>query len=199
MKQANAKGINGLRIAAVVALILFTIAAHVRADSPLVPYTFSPGTVIKSGEVNQNFTTLSNALPGMKWVSGAPLGFSLTTQWQTVTQLTVTPPADGIFLIFANNQVAFNLQANGNSMVSFCVSTSQSDNDCRGVFGASFVAPGTASGPALSLPVNSIATVEVTKAVSATFYLLAKKASDNGDSLTLQSDQLFAVFLPRQL
>jgi hypothetical protein len=197
MKRMKSEICTSMGIVVAAVMIIFGTAAIVSADG-LVPNTFQQGTTISSQQVNTNFSALANALPGVKSAHGAPPGFNFTTTWQTVTQTTVTPPADGIFLIFANTQVAFNLQPNGNSMVSFCVSTSSSSNDCRGIFGASFVAPCTTCGPALSVPVNATATVSVSKGVPVTFFLLAKKGSDNTDTITLASDDMFAVFLPNQ-
>ena len=98
--------ICGIGIIAMAAVILLGAAAVTRADGTSGPSltTFTPGTKISSSQVNDNFSALSNALPGMKWTGGGSFNSS-STDWQTVNQISVTAPADGVFLIFANPQI----------------------------------------------------------------------------------------------
>ena len=196
---------NGMRgririvaIEVIAVIILMGAAVITYADGPQLT-TFSSGTTIKSSEVNQNFTNLSSALPGLKWTM-ATNPFTFMTAWQTVGTLSVTAPADGAFLIFTNTMVAFNLAPNGGNMVNFVVSTTTSSDHMvpPGMFGVSFVAPGTQSGPSLSVPANCVGMAQASAGVAATFYLLAQKFNNNADQITLQSASMFAVFLPKQ-
>jgi hypothetical protein len=198
MRYLKNEMLCGIRIVAMVSMILLGAAAVTCADGPVL-IIFSPGTTIQSSQVNQNFSALLNALPGFKWVMGAN-NFSFTTDWQTVAQISVTAPADGNFLIFVNTQVSFNLQPNGGNMVTFGISTSPSINNlvAPGQFGVNFVAPCTSCGPALSVPANIVGTASASNGVTATFYLLAKKEQNTTDIITLASASMFTVFLPKQ-
>ncbi len=198
MRYVN-NGMRGrIRIVAVAVMILLGAAAVTHADGPQLT-TFSSGTTIKSSEVNQNFSALSSALPGLKWAM-ATNPFTFTTAWQTVGTLSVTAPADGVFLIFTNTQVSFNLSQNGGNMVNFAVSPTPSADQMipPGMFGVSFVAGCPTCAPSLSVPANCVGTAWASAGATTTFYLLAQKTNANGDSINLSSASMFAVFLPKQ-
>jgi hypothetical protein len=85
--------------AVVSAAVVLGAAGTSRA--PLVPYQFEGGTTISSSQVNDNFSALANGLPSAKWVSQSTNLVTLTTSWQNITSITVTPTADGLFFLMA--------------------------------------------------------------------------------------------------
>ena len=91
------------------AALLLILPAIGRADVT-VPNTFTSGTSISSSQVNANFSTLANAMPGAKkTVAQGYIAISSTTGASLVS-LAVTPPADGQVIVIGTGTITFILE-----------------------------------------------------------------------------------------
>lgn len=184
--------------------VLLAIAATVYAQNAL-PNTFSPGTTISSSQVNENFTTLSQSMPGMKTALSSG-SVTLSTEWQNVLSLTVTPPMNGVLLLLgtASVTVTQGSTAGGSSWnyssATFCMTpASGGGSPCNGARVTLDTVPSELVhpyAPRLTVPATMIGSVGVVKNTPVTYYLTAAKASESVGSIVIDTSSLNAIFLP---
>ncbi len=183
-----------------VASMAFLLTCAGAGWAPLVNQ-FQPGTTIRAQEMNDNFSNVVAALPGIKDANSAGGPLLLTTSPQTVVSITLTPPADGTFLIFGSAQVSFHLQPGDGSLANFFISTTP-NSDSGGCGYAGFKDPGSTGGPFLTLPVSMITSLgSVTKNVPVTYYMSASRGTveNQASTVTVVQAVLYALFAPTYL
>ena len=205
MTYLNRKKCMVIQIGSVLTFVLLGIASTVYAGQVNVPYTFSPGTTISSSQVNDNFQALAQSMPGMKSV-GWGGSVTLSTTWQNIASITVTPPADGMLLLMGMTNVTIyydNGGARGDQSVVLCITQtsggSNSSPGCQCGSEVSFSVPqyGAGDGPRIQVPAAFIANVGVVKNTSVTYYLTAAfPGAGKQGSGTAGPGGLVAIFLP---
>jgi hypothetical protein len=206
MKSMRNEACSGIWIAVMVAMILLGVTSITCAEVYL-PNTFSPGTTISSSQVNNNFQVLAQSMPGMK--SAFAGSVTLSTQWQNVASLTVTPTMDGNLLLLGSVGVTITQGSTaggsswGTSSANLCITqASGGGSPCTG--GAYIMldtvplgsnAPVQPYSPRLTVPATIIGSVPVAKNTSVTLYLTASTESGSVGSIVIYGG-LTAIFLP---
>jgi len=184
--------------------VLLGISAIVYAQNAL-PNTFSPGTTISSSKVNENFTVLAQSMPGMKTAMGSS-SVTLSTEWQNVVSLTITPPMNGVLVLLGTASVSITQgsTAGGSSWsyssATFCMTpTSGGGSPCSGARVTLDTVPSALVhpyAPRLTVPSTMIGSVGVVKNTPVTYYLTAAKESGSVGSIVIDTSSLTAIFLP---
>jgi hypothetical protein len=191
---------------------------HARAAGDL-PYQFQAGTTIRAQEMNQNFSYLKNAMPGMQHRlqdGSVTLGPMVTeggvNKGTDILYITVKPSLDGQILIFADVVIDIALQSpdgqgfNGDTsgVANICVSAASRSlqGKCTEVL---FEASNVADARRLRVPVSLASPMYpgVTGGVNVTYYLtgcaaVAGDPSGRG-SVTATRALLTALFVPGYL
>ncbi len=187
--------------------VLLGITPRLFAAQVQPPYTFSPGTTIKSSEVNSNFQTLAQSMPGVKMVLGSS-GVTLSTSAQILATITVTPPADGTLVFFANATVTITQGSTaggsgwGFSSMKLCTTpTPGTPMSCYGGDGlltldTVFASAAGNYAPRLTVPITTMGSASVVKNIPVTYYLTAARDADSVGSCVINSSFLSALFLP---
>ncbi len=79
--------------------LTFTIGSAWAAD--IVPHTFASGNQAYAESVNQNFSALENAMPGVAYISTTESGFALAVQAAYSTTLELNAPSNGFAVVVA--------------------------------------------------------------------------------------------------
>lgn len=196
-------------VAVLVTTILLGNAFTVYADQVNVPHTFSPGTTISSSQVNGNFQALAQAMPGAKSVLGSS-GVALSTLWQNLASITVSPPADGIliFIASASGTITQGSTAGGSSWgystMSLCTTPTSGTGggpNCTGgggILTLDTMPTGAVANyaPRITVPITNIGFVPVVKNTPVTYYLTAATDSSSVGSCVINTSSLSALFLP---
>lgn len=183
-------------------LVILLLGNSVAVYAGFDMHTFSPGTTISSSQVNDNFTALAQAMPGMSAAIGGSV--TLSTQWQNLTSLTVTPPMDGMLLWFGTADVTIigGSTCGGScwySSLTICMTTVSSGGaPCNGaVMMVGTPNPvGNDDAPTLRLPATIIGSGPVLKNTPVTYYLTASKESGTVGSSVINGGSLTAIFFP---
>ena len=199
---------NKYRIAITVSIMVYVllgITATVYAQQVNVPNTFSSGTTISSSKVNENFQVLAQSMPGMK--SGWGGSVTLSTSWQNITSVTVTPPADGMLLLLGTASVSITQGTSaggaswGFSSAKICMTeTSGGGGDCNGArvtLDTNYTDGTQTYAPRLTVPATIIGSTSVVKNTAVTWYLTAAKESQSVGSIVIDEGSISAIFLPR--
>jgi hypothetical protein len=97
-----------LRQVVIMLSIAFAGVAAISYAALTVPNNFTAGSTISAAQVNQNFSTLASAMPGIKAGSAEnvilapPLNLNGFSSAQVILSLTVTAPANGRYLLIAS-------------------------------------------------------------------------------------------------
>ncbi len=174
-----------------------------------LPNSFTPGTTISSSKVNENFTVLAQSMPGMKVAIGSG-GVTLSTQWQNLASLTVTPPMDGIIILLGTALVTITQGSTaggsswGFSGMALCTTQTSGGGggpSCTG--GSGLVKFDTLStgavannAPRLQVPTTIIGGSPVVKNTPVTYYLTASTESGSVGSIVINTSSLTAIFFP---
>lgn len=196
-------------MAVLVTTILLGNAFTVYADQVNVPHTFSPGTTISSSQVNGNFQALAQAMPGAKSVLGSS-GVALSTLWQNLATITVTPQADGMLMFFGTASITITQGSMsggsswGYSSMNLCTTPTSGGGGGPGCTGGSGILTldtmptGAVANyaPRITVPITTIGFVTVAKNTPVTYYLTAATDSSSVGSCVINTSSLSALFLP---
>jgi hypothetical protein len=194
MNNCNRKVQVSIWVVVLGAIFVLASAMIIFAAGGNVPNVFSSGTTISSSQVNANFTELSNAIPRMKSVYSST-NVSVTSSYQNVASVTVTPKMNGSSLIFAVANVRLDQSIVGSAFVQVCVTTNSNSSgggDCSNV---TLDTKGTHA-TILSVPVTIISpSASFTANTPATYYLTAMGSGD----MTVQGGRITVLFIPEDL
>ena len=210
MKQLNRKLSIRVSMAVLVITILLGITATASADQVILPYTFSSGTTISSSQVNSNFQALAQSMPGLKSVPGSG-NVTLSSGWQNLASITVTPPVDGILMFFASasGTITQGSKAGGDSWgyssMSICTTPTSGTGGGPGCTGGGgtltldtiFTTAVANYAPRITVPITTIGFVPVQKNTPVTYYLTAAYTdSSSVGSCVVNGSSLTALFIP---
>ena len=96
----------GFRRIGLVALVLAAsvVVTHAATLDEFDMTTFSPGTTIRSSDVNNNFQTLVNAMSRIGF-NYNDTQITLNYSFQNIASTTITPPMDGVLLLILFRQI----------------------------------------------------------------------------------------------
>jgi hypothetical protein len=195
----NQQGMRSvLRRVGIVAVVLLAsaVVTHAASLDEFGMTTFSPGTTIRSSDVNDNFQTLVNA---MSRIGGTfnDSTITLSSVPQNLASMTVTPPMDGVVLFIATAHIRVDStggtpDANGGT-AKFCLTPTPGSCSGSDVV-VSLYAPTAPLTTSLYVPVTLIEAVPCQANTPFTYYLAARKEADglaeiNGINFT-------RIFLP---
>lgn len=197
MKQLRNNQYSFLVIAS--AALLLILPATGRADVA-VPNTFTSGTTISSSQVNANFSTLANAMPGVKKTVAQGIHV-ITSTTGALVSLAVTPPTDGQVIVIGTGTITFLQESPVHNAAQFSLNTTAGTLKSPVIahaFGPySNSAPGVGQLVAGSL--NIVDVFPVTGGVTTTIYLNANRDSTGVNKLQAEYPGLTAIFVPNTL
>lgn len=182
-------------IAAIV-LLASAVVTHAATLDEFDMTTFSPGSTIRSSDVNNNFQTLVNA---MSRIGGTfnDSTITLSSAVQNLTNMTVTPPMDGVYLFIATAHVR--VDSTGGTpepnagAARFCLTPTPGSCSGSDVM-VSLYAPTAPLTTSLYVPITLIEAVPCHANTPLTYYLAAKK---EGEGLAIINGINFTrIFLP---
>lgn len=178
------------------AAVLVGVAVIGYAASVTVPNTFSPGTTIRSDEVNDNFTALKDGIDQNKSVaecSPEVLSTTLTTSVSDIASVTITVPGPGTVTVSGSG--TFQLGNNG-SLWEGDIFVSQTSGGTGGPsrnITNSWVGPPGLPAGIYATPFHEQAIFDVDEAGDVTYYLTGQYISQQ---LTVLRASICAVFTP---
>jgi hypothetical protein len=190
-----------------VVLIAISVKSAINACAEdIINFTFTPGTTISADQVNQNFKALNNAMPRTNGAVGN--NATLTSSYQNIAILTVTPSDSGTLLLLGNANVTLTQGSTaggsgwGTSDATICI-TQTSGGGAPGHCDLVMLdAPSSLHGdpvppysPRLKVPVTIVGSAPVTKGTPVTFYLTAAKDASSVGSSTISGSGLNAIFI----
>jgi len=185
----------------VLAVFGMDMTAWANSVSLSVPYNFTSGSVIRSGEVNANFNTLANAMPAVKEVRSTGQ-ILLTNSLQNILSLTVTPPVSGYILLTGAGLFNYNKTVGGTveTALVYLTTTSAGTSNVKTEF---YNSSGIALGYVF-FPFNVTGVFPVIGGVATTFYMTAEHWSANAsDTMNIGwgsgDTSLTALFVPNAL
>lgn len=164
-----------------------------------VPNTFVSDTTISSSQVNQNFTTLGNAMPAVKTVSGTNSSVFTSTTAKNIVSLTVTPPANGYIILNASSTVGINQTTPASNYVSIYLTKTSNGTSSQKTFFCLDTSGGSADRSWAPLSMTKV--YSVTGGVATTFYMTAQRDSSGNNSIYVgyYDATLTATYVPDQL
>jgi hypothetical protein len=194
--------ILNLGIFMVILLLGNSIAVYAQVN---VPNTFSSGTTISSTQVNDNFNALAQSMPGIKTSIGGG-AITLSSAWQNIASITVTPPVDGLFFVLGSTTPMFNPTdiTNSTSHVGLCITqTSGGGSPCNAAGGGAFLNSTNfgslgllGNGPSMMIPMTPFGIFPVAKNIAITFYLTASTQGSTGPVSIGGGSTLTVMFFP---
>jgi hypothetical protein len=191
----------------IMALLVSGNAVIAHADGVPLPYTFSSGTTISSDQVNKNFQALGNAIPRISNAVGAG-SVTLSTTYQNLATLTITPPESGTIVLLASAGVTLMQgttaggQSWGTSTATLCITQTSGGGppgNCNQVMldmpPLHLGDPEQPYSPRIKVPLTMIGGAPVTKGTPVTFYLTAAKDEGSAGASTVSGSGLGAIFL----
>jgi len=202
MKQLRNNQYSFLVIAS--AALLLILPATGRADVA-VPNTFTSGTTISSSQVNANFSTLANAMPGAKISTGTFLTSitgTVSNNATSIMSISVTPPVSGNVIVIGSGAIVINQSVPKYNMAIFSLNTTAGVTKYPEYVIVSFgprdeAAPGVAQLLAQSL--NIVEVFPVTGGVTTTIYLNAHRDATGINTIQAEYPRLTAIFVPNTL
>ncbi|HSA14511.1 MAG TPA: hypothetical protein P5346_07175 [Spirochaetota bacterium] len=166
--------------------------------------TFSPGTTISSGDVNDNFNQLYNGLSRMKFEPGSQSeAVTLTAEAQNIKSITVTPPEDGVIMILGQVNITIVQGSSGGgtgwgySGGTVYISTTSNGTDNGQIF--CIDTPDTKTlalyAPRVNWPTTVYSFHYVTANTPVTFYMTAIKGGGSVGSINIWGS-MTAIFFP---
>ncbi len=181
--------------------IVFLGIAVIAYAAVTIPNTFSNGQPISSGQVNQNFATLGNAMPAVKTASNAYTVPYTNTSVASVASITVTPPVNGYIILTGTTSIGIVQGVIANNYVNIYLATTPTGTDYYGYF------RGPASNTLLDnhfVPVSMTAVFPVAGGTPTTFYMNAERDNSGWNNIficysAVDSCRLTALFVPTAL
>jgi hypothetical protein len=96
-----------------ISIMLLLVAGQVSANMT-IPNAFSGGTPAVAAEVNENFATIEEAMPGLEFSTGG--FFGLASLKSTVDSLQITAPTSGYIVVSAFGNVTCNNAASSSTL-----------------------------------------------------------------------------------
>jgi hypothetical protein len=163
----------------IVAVVVLASAVFTHAETldDFDMTTFSPGTTIRSSDVNNNFQTLVNA---MSRIGGTfnDSTITLSDAVQNLANMTVTPPMDGVVLFIATAHIRVDSTGGGpdanTGAARFCLTPTPGSCSGSDVM-VTLYAPTAPLTTSLYMPVTMIEAVPCHANIPFTYYLAAKK------------------------
>jgi len=203
MRGLKDKMTIGVRMLGIIAVTLLTcvVVTHAADDLASKIKSFTPGTTIKSSEINSNFQAIVNGLPKVKFsdVSYDPV-VTLSSTVQNITSLTVTTPMDGALLLIASGQATLSSGADPGlasaATIRMCITETSGTCGSSGesqIIGLS--APTYPLTTGISLPITFVAGIPCYANTPVTYYLTALRVDPSGGLCQINA-HLLAIFLP---
>ena len=193
----------GMRVTGIIAIILFACAVVTNAADDLSSKikTFTPGTTIKSSDVNSNFQAIVSGMPAAKVGPPNDTLYTLSTTVQNLTSVTVTPPMDGVLLLIGSFQARLDggPEASGAADIQLCIT--QTSGSCGGYpdesKSISLAAPTATT--SIYFPITFITARPCTANTPVTYYLTAYEPAPAAGLTRINASYLWAMFLPSAL
>jgi len=204
MKGLKEKMAIGMRMLGIIAVTLLTCAVVTYAAGDLSSNikSFTPGTTIKSSEINSNFQAIVNGMPAAKVYPPNDTLYTLSSTVQTLTSITVTPPMDGALLLIASFQARLDGGANsgpaGAANIQVCITETSgscgSSDESRSI---NLAAPTPTT--SIYLPITFITARQCSANTPVTYYLTALEEPPALGLSQINSAFLWVIFVPRAL
>ena len=188
---------------AAIVLLASVVVTHAATLDDFDMTTFSPGSTIRSSDVNNNFQTLVNAMSRIGFNHNDTL-ITLDYSFQNIASTTITPPMDGVLLLIASAQVRTDAGAQsdeaGSATAKLCLT--QTSNGCGDMSFDRVVSFSTPTYPFVSnlyMPVTVIAAYPVQANTPVTYYLTARQEMPSAGLCRVNGMELMRIFLPGAL
>ncbi len=160
-----------------------------------VPNTFSTGP-ISSSQVNQNFTTLGNAMPAVKTNNTAGCT-DVTTTSSDILTLDVTPPVNGYIILSGTGYGAVRQTVVAYDYAWYSLSTSSGGTSVLNAFGIDTTGATRLLNALDSLYITNV--FPVTGGTPYTFRITAIRGGSASNTVQICNAYLTAIFVPSLL